>query len=137
MARSWRSISASPPAPAAVIEEPMSTTARAQQVERPRSSLRLVNPEFGYPKARLVPPTTCGYLYIAAAVHPGPTPVVLPRRQRTALLALLKEAASQLSSVDDVVAVDVFRAIVMPPTARFSAYLKARRGAPRAANFDV
>jgi hypothetical protein len=101
------------------------------------TSVRLVNPEFGYGKAKLIAPTNRGYLYIAAAVQPGATPLVLPSRRRAALLGDLNRAASQLRSIENVAAVDLFGAMVMPPTARFSAYLQERRGSLRVATFDV
>lgn len=101
------------------------------------TSIRLVNPQFGHGKPNLIPPTPRGYLYIAAAVQPGAGPVVLPSRRRAALLADVKRAASQLRSIEHVAAVDLFRAIVMPPTARFSAYLQERRGSVPVAAFDV
>src|SRR5262245_13557085 len=110
---------------------------QARPVERPMTSLRLVNPELGYPKASLIPPTSRGYLYVAASVHPGSIPVVLASEERSAILSFLKAAAQQLRSVEDVVAVDVFRSIVMPPTSRFSGYLKERGSSVRLANFDV
>jgi hypothetical protein len=115
----------------------MPATARSQRLEQPTTALRLVHPEFGYPKAKLIAPTRRGYVYIAAAVEPGPAPFVLPSRRRTDLLRHLAEAASQLRAMDEVAAVDLFRAIVMPPTATFSAYLKERRGSVEVANFDV
>lgn len=53
------------------------------------------------------------------------------------MLAELKRAASQLRAIDNVAAVDLFRAMVRPPTDRLSAYLRRRRGSLQVANFDV
>jgi hypothetical protein len=76
-------------------------------------------------------------VYSAATIQPSVTPVVVSNRRRAASLSGLAEAASRLRSIEDVVAVDVFRAIVKPPTANFSAYLKERRGSVGVADFDV
>jgi hypothetical protein len=45
--------------------------------------------------------------------------------------------AREVERLDQVVKVTVFRAIVKPPTARFSKYLKERGPSLRVANFDV
>ncbi len=99
--------------------------------------LRIVNPDSKYPKAKLIEPTMLGYLYIAASVQPGPIPLVLPSAERSRLLMRLKELARGIERLDAVVKVTVFRAIVMPPTARFSSYLKERGDSLHLANFDV
>ena len=49
----------------------------------------------------------------------------------------MKEQARILEQIDGVSRATVFRAIVHPPTARFSGYLKERAGSLRPANFDV
>ena len=99
--------------------------------------LHLVNPDARYPKAHLIEPTTLGYVYLAARVWPGRSPLVLPSAGRSRLLARLKELARELERVDGVVKATAFRAIVMPPTARFSAYLEERGGSLEIARFDV
>jgi hypothetical protein len=110
------------------------TAAEAQR----GAELRLVHPDPRYPKAKLIEPTTLGYLYVAAAVQPsGRFPFVLPSARRSRLLARLKEPARQIERLDDVVKATVFRAIVMPPTGRFSSYLKQRGASIHVANFDV
>jgi hypothetical protein len=98
---------------------------------------QIVNADFGYPQARLIEPTTLGYLYVAATVRPGPLPLVLPSAERAGLLVRLKGIARQLARLDAVVDATIFRAIVMPPTARFSAYLKERGASLHVANYDV
>ena len=98
---------------------------------------QIVNPDPTYPKAELMAPTTLGYLYVAAAVRPGRLPFVLPNRQRSALLKQLKGLARAVERLDDVVGVSIFRAIVMPPTARTSSYAKQHRSAFHVANYDV
>jgi hypothetical protein len=99
--------------------------------------LHLVNPDLGHTKAELIEPRRSGYLYIAASVHPGPMPVVLPNRARTQLLRRLKRLARDLEQADGVARATVFRAIVRPPTARFSKYLQRRKGSLHPADFDV
>ena len=99
--------------------------------------LHLVNPDARYPKARLVEPTPLGYIYLAARVRPGRSPLVLPNAGRSRLLARLKELAQELERVEGVVEATAFRAIVMPPTAKFSAYLKERGDSIEVARFDV
>jgi hypothetical protein len=53
------------------------------------------------------------------------------------LLVRLKELARVLERVDAVTKATVFRAIVEPPTARFSGYLRERGPSLRVANYDV
>jgi hypothetical protein len=48
--------------------------------------LHLVHADLGHAKAELIAPRRSGYLYIAASVHPGAVPIVLPNRARTQLL---------------------------------------------------
>lgn len=98
---------------------------------------QLVNADPRYTKAALVEPSPHGFILIAATVHPGSLPVVLPNRKRSQLLAALKELARQLEQLDAVVRASVFRARVMPPTVRQSAYLKRLGNALRVPNFDV
>jgi hypothetical protein len=117
-------------------EAAMSSLPR-QRIQEFTSPLRLVNADPKYPKATLIPPTIRGYLYVAAAVRPGTLPVVLPSAHRSQLLNTLKTLTKDLAAVDAVVKIDLFRALVMPPTASFSAYLKERRTSLRVANFDV
>jgi hypothetical protein len=99
--------------------------------------LRLVNPDPKYSQVTLLEPTPLGYLYLAATVRPGPTPLVLPSTQRVRLMKRIKELAPEIERLDEVVQVTVFRAIVMPPTTRLSSYLKERRTSLHVANFDV
>jgi hypothetical protein len=98
---------------------------------------QIVNPDPAYPKAELIAPTTLGYVYVAAAVRPGRLPFVLPNRQRSALLKQVKKLAHAVEQLDEVVKVSVFRAIVMPPTARTSSYVKEHKTAVHVANYDV
>src|SRR4051794_5554968 len=98
---------------------------------------RIVNPDPAYPKAELIEPTALGYVYVAAAVRPGRLPFVLPSGKRSALLKQVKKLAHTVEQLDDVVKVSVFRAIVMPPTARTSSYVKEHKRAEHVANYDV
>src|SRR3954464_4701826 len=126
----------------------MSTITHEEQVVIPHeqpaaggqggTELRIVNPDPRYPKARLIEPTTLGYIYLAAPVRPpGRLPLVLPSLERSRLLRHLKELARGIERLNEVVKATVFRAIVMPPTARFSSYLKQRGASIHLANFDV
>jgi hypothetical protein len=99
--------------------------------------LHIVNPDPRYPKANLIEPTPLGYLYLAGKVRRGSGPVVLPSIQRSRLLKRLKTLARQLERVDAVLKATVFRAIVRPPTARFSPYLQQRGPSFHIADFDV
>jgi hypothetical protein len=100
---------------------------------------RIVNLDPKYPKARLIPPTTRGYIYLAGHVRSrfDALPFVLPNARRSKLLARVKALARQLEQLDDVVQATVFRAIVRPPTAGFSSYLKSRQPGLHVAKFDV
>jgi len=105
---------------------------------RRNMDLHLVNPDPKYPKAGLVDATTLGYLYVAASVRPPRwLPFVMPSARRARLLERLKRHAQWLRRIDAVVNATVFRAIALPPTGRFSGYLKARAGAIHVADFDV
>src|SRR5262249_58363790 len=64
-------------------------------------------------------------------------PFVMPSTRRARLLERLKRHAQWLKRIDAVVNATVFRAIALPPTGRFSGYLKARAGAIHVADFDV
>jgi hypothetical protein len=85
-----------------------------------------------------MPVSAHGYLYAAAAVQParGP-PFVWPSARRTRLLGQLKELGRRLEQRESVLRVLVFRAIVMPPTARFSAYVKEHGSSLHVADFDA
>jgi hypothetical protein len=99
--------------------------------------LHIVNPELNAGKARLIEPTASGYIYLGGAVRHSHSAVVTPNARRSELLQKLKSLARKLETLDSVVRATVFRAIVMPPTTRFSAYLKERGSNVHVANFDV
>jgi hypothetical protein len=104
----------------------------------PKAEPRIVNADLGYPRPRLIAPTTLGYVYLAAGVSPpGRVPIVLPSAKRRELIRKLKPLATRLASEPGVVDVNVFRAIVAPPTARFSRFLKDNPGRVPIAHFDV
>lgn len=99
--------------------------------------LRLVHAEGSPPRAQLVEPRPTGFIYLAGTVAPSPLPFVLPNARRRKLLAEVKDLARALAQMDRVQQVRVFRAIVRPPTARFSRYLKQRAGTLHPADYDV
>jgi hypothetical protein len=99
--------------------------------------LNLVHPDLGYGQVQLMKPSSHGYLYLAASVRPGPTPIVLPSGQREKLTDRVKALASKLESVPGVINASTFRAIVLPPTSRFSSYLKNAGRSLRVVDFDV
>lgn len=107
------------------------------QTAEPTVQPQIVNADPRYPRARLIEPTTRGYLYLAASVSPGPGPFVLPSAARAALLVRLKELARGLERHDDVLRATVFRAVAMPPTARQSTYVRERGDDLHVADFDV
>jgi hypothetical protein len=106
-------------------------------VSEPATTPRIVNPDPQYAPAALIEPATLGYIYVAASVRPGPIPLVLPSVERSSVLVRLKELARGIERLDAVKQATVFRAIVMPPTARFSSYLKERGRSLHVADFDV
>jgi hypothetical protein len=99
--------------------------------------LKLVHPELGYGQVRLMEPSSRGYLYLAASVRPGVTPFVLPSGQRAKLTDRVKLLASRLESLPGVIHASTFRAIALPPTSRFSSYLKSMGSSLRTVDFDV
>ena len=115
--------------------EPSSAAGRAES--RPRTGLRLVSAELGHGKAPLIEPTKHGYLYMAASVQPGLLPLALPSAERDTLIAKLKALAQRLEDSPAVLRAITFRAIVLRPTGRFSAYLKDRAASIHPASYDV
>jgi hypothetical protein len=100
--------------------------------------LHIVNPDPKDPRASLLDATTLGCFYLGASVRPPRRlPFVMPSANRARLLERLKHHAHWLNRIDAVMNATVFRAVALPPTARFSAYLKARAGAIQVADFDV
>lgn len=98
---------------------------------------QIVNENPAYAPVHLIEPSAHGYIHIAAAVHPGRIPLILPNRDRSRTLVALDELVRQLEEVEGVVRASVFRAIVMPPTVRMSEYLRERGDAVQAPRFDV
>lgn len=103
----------------------------------PNAEPRIVNRDSKHPKANLVAPNQLGYLYVGAAIAPGPLPFVLPNARRKQVLRKAKALAAELASSSGVVDATIFRAIAIPPTTAFSAFLKARRATIPIATFDV
>jgi hypothetical protein len=104
--------------------------------------LNIVNPDPRYPPVNLIEPTTLGYIHLAAEVRPRPMPpqrlpFVPNGREKTELLSTLKMLANRLEQLESVEKATVFAAIAIPPTSRFSSYLKERADSIHIARFDV
>lgn len=98
---------------------------------------RIANANPDYARAALIAPTTHGYLHLAAAVRPGRLPLVVPNAERRELVQRVAGLARDLAQLAPVVRTAVFRARVMPPVGRQSAYLRERGAAVRLPDFDV
>jgi hypothetical protein len=104
----------------------------------PQGEPRIVNADPSYPRPRLIAPTALGYIYLAAAISPpSRLPFVLPSGKRRERIRTLKTLVTCLARESGVVDVNLFRAIVVPPTGRFSHFMKHNPGRVSIANFDV
>lgn len=104
--------------------------------------LQIVNSDTKYSKAKLIEPTTLGYIHLAAEVSPLPIPpqrlpFLSDRREKAELLNRLRMLAEQLEQHSSIEQVSIFDAVIIPPASRFSTYLKKRAGSVRLARFDV
>jgi hypothetical protein len=105
--------------------------------------LTIVNPDpRRYPRVNLIEPTALGYIHLAAEVRPRPMPpqrlpFVPNGREKTELLSSLKMLANRLEQLESVEKATVFDAVAIPPTSRFSSYLKERADSIHLARFDV
>ena len=99
-------------------------------------SLQLVNPDPRYSPVTLMPPTTLGYVHLAAEVRPParPGPVTRTPRRKAELIGGLKVLAGQLEQAAMVEKVTVYRATVLAPP---SGYVRRHRDTVRPARFDV
>jgi hypothetical protein len=98
--------------------------------------LRIVNPDPKYATVTLIPPTTLGYVHLAAEVRPParPGPVIRTPRQKAELIGGLKVLGRQLEQVAAVEKVTIYEATVLTPP---RGYVKQRKGQVRPARFDV
>ena len=78
-------------------------------------NLQIVNADPRYSTAKLIEPTTLGYIHVAAEVDPCSMPFLPNRREKSKLLSRLKELAHQLERLDVVEKVTVYDAIVIAP----------------------
>lgn len=69
-------------------------------------------------RARLVEPSTAGFVHVGASSGPWRFPVALPRARRTSILALMRTAAAALRDDPRVVRADVFEGTLRPPGRR-------------------
>jgi hypothetical protein len=104
-------------------------------VQTASTHLRILNPDPRYGRVRLIGPTTLGYIQLAAEVE-SRLPFLPRGRNKTAFLARLKQLASQLEQVPDVVRVTVFDAVAVPPFERLPG-VRERVGSIRVARFDI
>lgn len=110
--------------------------------KEPTMELRIVNPDPEYKPVKLIEPTRLGYIHLAAEVSPLPIPpqrlpFVPGGRAKTELLGTLNALADRLEQLDTVEKATVFDAVAIPPTSRFSSYLKERADSIHPASFDV
>ena len=98
--------------------------------------LRIVNPDPKYSTVTLIPPTTLGYVHLAAEVRPPPRPgpVIRTPRQKAELIGGLKVLARQLEPVAGVEKVTIYTATVMAPA---SGYVRQHKDQVRPARFDI
>lgn len=82
-------------------------------------------------RARLMEPTSSGFVHVAASSGRWTLPFALPRARRRALLAAMSDAAAALRGDSRVLRADVFRGLVRPPDGDL-----ATSGVP-AADFDA
>jgi hypothetical protein len=99
--------------------------------------LHLVHPELGRGLAQLIEPTSHGFLYVAACVEPSASPLVRRSVRRTRLIQRAKRLVDDIAVLPRVCRASVFRAIVRPPTARFSTYLRQAEKVVSVADFDT
>jgi hypothetical protein len=98
--------------------------------------LRIVNPDPKYSTVTLIPPTTLGYVHLAAEVRPPPRPgpVIRTPRRKAELIGGLKVLGRQLEQAAAVEKVTLYEATVLPPP---RGYVKRHKGQVRPARFDV
>jgi hypothetical protein len=82
-------------------------------------------------RARLIKPTSSGFVHVGASSGRWALPFALPRARRRALLAAITAAAAALRRDSRVLRADVFRGLVRPPDGDL-----ANSGVP-AADFDA
>jgi len=96
--------------------------------------LCIVNADPRYSQARLIEPTTLGYIHVAAEAAPRRLPFLPDGHEKSELLSQVKRLAHDLAQLAAVERVTVFDAIAFAPP---SAYVKARGDAVRVAHFDI
>ena len=98
--------------------------------------LQIVNPDPKYSTVTLIPPTTLGYVHLAAEVRPPPRPgpVIRTPRQKAELIGGLKVLAGPLEQLAAVEKVTLYEATVMAPP---SGYVKQHKDQVRPARFDI
>lgn len=97
-------------------------------------NLQIVNADPRYSTAKLIEPTTLGYIHAAAEVDPRSMPFLPNRREKSKLRSRLKELAHQLERLDVVEKVTVYDAIVIAPP---SGYVKERTASVHVPRYDI
>jgi len=87
-----------------------------------------------YAPIRLIEPTTCGYIHVAAEVQPRAVAILPNRREKSALLTRLKIDARQIEALDTVERVTIFDSVGY---SALSPYLTKRQVSIQVARFDV
>jgi hypothetical protein len=103
----------------------------------PGAKLHIVNPDPRYERVQLLEPNTFGYILLECTVVAAKVPFVLPSSGRSELIGQLKEIGRRLARADEVVGVNVFRSVVVPPGTKFFDYVKEHPDEVTPANFDV
>jgi hypothetical protein len=110
----------------------MQSTSYQSKVNKDSGDLRIVNPDPRYAKVRLIEPSLLGYIHVAAEVSPKSLPFLPTDRDKSILLAELKEIARKLELIDSVERVTIFDGFAFPPA---SSYVREqKRSTPR---FDI
>ena len=99
---------------------------------RPAGRVGTTYPEH-WTRARLIEPSTAGFVHIGASSGRWRLPLAPPSARRRAILSLLRKAAADLRTDPRVVRADVFRGLLRPPGRR---RLPAGRDVPDA-DFDA
>jgi hypothetical protein len=97
----------------------------------------IVRPDPRYSRARLIEPTTLGYVHLSARVNPRPMPFLPAPPERRRLLDRVEPLVRPLERLVQVERVSVFDGALIAPVERMSGYLRQRAASIHPARFDV